>query len=88
MKNKLKNNIVLLGLVSLINDTSSKLIMPILPLFITQLGGAGLAIGLVSGLSESIAAIFKLISGYWSDKIGKKKPFVYAGYFLSAILFF
>ncbi|MBD3208137.1 MAG: MFS transporter, partial [Candidatus Nealsonbacteria bacterium] len=83
-----KKNIWFLGLVSFINDTSSKIILPILPLFIKQIGGGGFALGLVSGLGESIASLFKIIAGYWSDKTGKRKPFVFGGYSLSALFKF
>lgn len=78
-------NIVLLGVVSFINDASSKMIVPILPLFIAQLGGAGLAIGLTAGLSDSAASLAKLFAGYWSDRLGKRKPFVIVGYAMSAL---
>ena len=78
-------NIILLGLVSFINDTSSKMILPILPLFIQQLGGAGLAVGLISGLGDSVASLFKLFAGYWSDRAGKRKGFVFSGYLASSI---
>lgn len=79
------NNIILLGIVSLINDISSKMILAVLPLYIKQLGGAGVAVGLISGGGESIASLLKVLSGYWSDKIGRRKPFVFSGYGLSAI---
>jgi MFS family permease len=85
-----RSNIILLGLVSLLNDSSSEIIQPILPLFIASLGGGGLAIGLVGGLSDGIPSILKVFSGYWADKQGKRKPLVIAGYGLSALskLFF
>ncbi|HEY9148768.1 MAG TPA: MFS transporter [Gammaproteobacteria bacterium] len=78
-------NVLLLGIVSFINDTSSKLIIPLLPLFIGQQGGTGLAIGLVAGVSDSIASIAKLLSGYFSDRLQRRKPFVICGYLLSAV---
>jgi len=58
--------------------------MPILPMFITALGGAGLAVGLVGGVRDSISSILKVFCGYWSDRIGKRKIFVFSGYFTSA----
>lgn len=79
------NNIWLLSIVSLINDMASKMILPVLPLFIKELGGAGLAVGLVSGLGGTVASLLKVFSGYWSDKTGKRKPFVVAGYGFSAL---
>ena len=86
----IRSNIILLGLVSLLNDSSSEIIQPILPLFIASLGGGGVAIGLVGGLSDGIPSILKVFSGYWADKQGKRKHLVIAGYGLSALskLFF
>jgi MFS family permease len=80
-----RRNIVLLGLVSFINDTSSKIILPVLPLFIKELGGSGMAIGIISGVSDSVASLFNMFAGYWSDRAGKRKGFVFGGYFVSAI---
>jgi len=89
MKNKyLKGtnaNILLLGIVSFLNDLSSEMIMPILPMFIIALGGAGLIIGLIGGLRDSISSILKVFAGYWSDKSGKRKIFVSSGYLTSAL---
>lgn len=89
MKNRylsgISRNIILLGIVSFLNDISSEMIMPILPMFLTALGGTGLVIGLVGGLMESASSILKVISGYLSDKIGKRKIFVSFGYLTSAI---
>jgi MFS family permease len=78
-------NVLLLGIVSFINDLSSEMIMPILPMFITALGGASLAVGLIGGLGDSISSILKVLCGYWSDKKGKRKIFVSSGYLNSAI---
>ncbi len=80
-----KRNIYLLGLVSLLNDASSEIIQPILPLFISSLGGGGLAVGLIGGLSDGLPTLFKVLSGLWSDRLGKRKSLVAAGYGLSAV---
>ncbi len=89
MKNKylkgISANILLLGIVSFLNDLSSEMIMPILPMFITALGGAGLIVGLIGGLRDSISSILKVFAGYWSDKSGKRKFFVSSGYLTSAL---
>ena len=78
-------NVLLLGIVSFLNDFSSEMIMPILPMFITALGGAGLVVGLVGGLRDSISSILKVFCGYWSDKTGKRKMFISSGYLTSAV---
>lgn len=89
MKNKylkgISVNILLLGMVSFLNDLSSEMIMPILPMFITALGGAGLIVGLIGGLRDSISSILQVLSGYWSDKTGKRKIFVFSGYLTSSV---
>ncbi len=77
-------NIILLGLTSLLADFSSEMIQPLLPFFITALGGAGLAIGLVGGVGDALAAIFKVLSGHWADQRRKYKRLVYLGYGFSA----
>ena len=78
-------NVILLGLVSFINDISSDMIFAVMPLFIASLGGAGIAVGLIGGLGDSISGILKVFSGYWSDKFGRRKPFVFWGYFISSV---
>jgi len=83
---KLHRNVVVTGIVSFFNDVSSEMILPILPLFLTAVLGANMAVvGLVFGLSEATASIIKIFSGYWSDKIGKRRPFMLFGYSLSAL---
>jgi len=79
-----KRNIFLLGIVSFLNDISSEMIIPILPLFLKSLGGGGIIVGLLGGLRDSLSSILKVISGYLSDKKGKRKEFVFGGYFISA----
>ncbi len=78
-------NIILLGIASFFNDISSEMIIAIFPMFIVSLGGGGMAIGLIGGLGNSLSSILKVFSGYWSDKIGRKKIFVFWGYCSSAI---
>jgi MFS family permease len=77
-------NVVLLGIVSFLNDLSSEMIMPILPMFVNALGGGALAIGLMGGFRDSISSILKVFCGYWSDRTGKRKIFVSCGYLTSA----
>ncbi len=78
-------NIILLGVVALLNDMSSEMIMPILPLFFAGLGASSLVIGLLGGLRDSISSILKVFGGYFSDRTGKRKIFVSSGYFLTAL---
>ncbi len=79
-------NIFILGLVSLFTDLSSQMVFPLIPLFMTTVLGSGAcAVGIVEGAAETTASLLKVVSGYWSDKIRKRKPFVLFGYSLSSI---
>ncbi len=75
--------VFIMGLVSLFTDISSEMIQSILPQFILSIGGTALIIGLVSGITTAISNILKGITGWLSDKINRRKPFVVAGYALS-----
>ncbi len=62
------------------------MLYPIVPLFLTLVLGAPMVIvGLIEGAAESTASILKVVSGWYSDKTTKRKPFVVAGYSISAI---
>ena len=79
-------NILILGLVSLFTDLSSQMVFPLIPLFLTTVLGAGAyVVGITEGAAETTASLLKVISGYWSDKIKKRKPFIFFGYSLSSI---
>src|SRR6476619_2129862 len=83
---RLPRNVLALSLVSLLNDTSSEIIYPILPAFLAlSLGASPFAIGLIEGFAESVASILKLFSGYLSDRFGTRKLPVFLGYSLAAI---
>jgi len=82
----LPRNVVAIGLVSLLNDASSEIIYPLLPVFLTTiLGASARAIGIIEGLAESISSLLKLFAGYLSDRIAKRKLLVVAGYSLASI---
>lgn len=67
-------------------DVSSESIYPLLPLFVTVvLGGAPWALGLIEGVSDAIAQLSKAWSGAASDRVGKRRPFVVLGYFMSSL---
>ncbi len=75
-----------LGLVSLCMDTSSELVHALLPVFlVTTLGASVGFVGLVEGIGEATAAAGKLLSGWLSDRIGKRKLLAGIGYGLAAL---
>ncbi|MEO8650023.1 MAG: MFS transporter [Acidobacteriota bacterium] len=82
----LPRTVIALSVVSLLNDTSSDIIYPLLPAFLAlTLGATPFAIGLIEGFAESIASILKLFSGYLSDRFDKRKLPVFLGYSLAAV---
>lgn len=84
---KLPPNVVAIGLVSLLNDASSEIIYPLLPIFLaTSLGASAGAIGIIEGLAESISSLLKLFAGHLSDRLGKRKFLVVGGYALAALM--
>ncbi|HMS39742.1 MAG TPA: MFS transporter [Pyrinomonadaceae bacterium] len=83
----LSGNVFALSLVSLLNDTSSEIIYPLLPTFLAlTLGASPFYIGVIEGVAESVASVLKLFSGYLSDKFDKRKFPVFLGYALSSVV--
>lgn len=77
--------VLALGFVSLLNDAASEMVFPLLPLFLTTTLGAGpAALGFIEGLAEALASVLKLFAGRWADRVGRNRPFLLAGYGLSA----
>ncbi len=83
----LAKNILSLGLVSLFTDLSTEMAYPIIPIFLKEvLKVQPLFIGLIEAIAESTASILKTLSGYVSDRLKKRKLFVFIGYSLSAVV--
>jgi len=75
------------GATSLLNDFASEMIYPLLPAFVTRtLGGGALALGVLDGLADSVAAGFKLLSGYLADRRRLRGPLVVGGYAAAAVI--
>jgi MFS family permease len=75
------------GATSLLNDFASEMIYPLLPAFVTRtLGGGALALGVLDGLADSVAAGFKLLSGYLADRRRLRGPLVVGGYGVAAVI--
>ena len=82
----ISTNVLVLGVVSLLTDMSSEMIYPIMPLFLSFIGASGLVIGLIEGASETTASLLKVVSGWYSDKWDRRKPFIVSGYSLSSLI--
>jgi MFS family permease len=80
-------NVFFMGVTSLLTDISSELIFTLVPLFMSNvLGASSTLIGLVGGISDSADSLFRIVSGWFSDKIGKRKFLAVAGYSISTLV--
>jgi MFS family permease len=79
-------NVIVLGIASFLTDVSSEMVYPLLPLYLTSvLGATPAVVGIIEGLAESSAALLRVFAGYFSDRLGERKPLTIAGYAASAI---
>jgi MFS family permease len=84
---KLARNVIILGAVSFLTDVSSEMIYPLLPVFLgTVLGASATSIGVIEGMAESVAALLKFASGWWSDRVRRRKPLVVIGYAIASLV--
>ena len=75
-----------LAVVSFLTDASSEIIAPLLPLFLVgTLGASVRMVGVIEGAAEAVAALLKVASGWWSDRVARRKPLIVAGYALASL---
>lgn len=78
--------VLALAAVSFLTDVASEMIAPLLPLFLVgTLGAPVVAVGIVEGGADALAALLKVGSGAWSDRVRRRKPLIVAGYALAAL---
>ena len=83
---KLPRNVIVLGWVSFCTDLATEMLYPIMPLFVTGVLGASPAIlGIIDGVAEGISSGLRWIGGALSDRFRQRKPFLSAGYSVSAV---
>lgn len=83
---QLPRSVWLLGLISLVNDSASELVYPLVPLYLSGVLMAGpRVLGLIEGLAEALASLIKLWAGVMADRSGAAKPWVVAGYGLAGL---
>jgi MFS family permease len=85
-KNKwLNRNIFAMGLTSFFSDFGHEMATAILPAFLVSVGGSAALLGFIEGIADASISGMKLLSGWYSDYVGKRKPFAVVGYLLTAI---
>ena len=89
-KIKYDRNVILTGFTSFFTDVSSEMIYPLIQAFVAMIMSAqkallGPVLGVIEGIAESTASLLKVIAGYYSDRLEKRKAPAIAGYSLSAV---
>lgn len=80
----LPRTVWLIGLISLLNDTASEMLYPLMPLYLgTVLMAGPKALGIIEGIAEATSSLFKLASGVIFDRTRRAKPWIVLGYFLA-----
>ncbi|MBU1682983.1 MFS transporter, partial [Patescibacteria group bacterium] len=84
--NKKKKTVGIFASASFLNDMGSDMIYPIWPLFVTEVLGANMTVlGLIDGIGEAVVSISKAAAGYISDKIKRRKIFIWTGYMFGSL---
>ena len=85
-KSSIPRPVWFLGLTSLFTDAATEMIYPLLPVYLSRvLGATAVSLGIIEGVAEGVNSLLKVISGYWSDRAGRRRPIVIAGYTLSSL---
>ncbi len=78
--------VAVLSLASFLHDVGSDMVFSVWPLFVTQVLGASMAtLGLIDGIGDAVVSISGAVGGYISDKVRKRKIFVWTGYLFGGI---
>src|SRR5258705_10776332 len=75
-----------LGWTSLFTDAATEMIYPLLPVYPSRvLGATAVSLGTIEGVAEGVNSLLKVFSGYWSDRVRRRRPIVIGGYALSSV---
>ncbi len=78
-------NVVALGMVSFLTDVASHMVYPLIPGFVRGLGASMTLVGVIEGIAESTASVFRGVFGRWADRTSRRLPFIFSGYAISAL---
>src|SRR5229473_7787772 len=84
--NSTPRNIYVFGVTSFLNDTASEMAYWVLPAFLASLGAGPAQLGIIEGIAESVASFAKLFSGYFADRVARRKPVVVSGYVVANVV--
>ncbi len=82
----IKRNLVIFSSSSFLHDVGSDIVFSVWPLFVTNVLGANMAVlGLIDGIGDALVSISQAVSGYLSDRLKRRKIFVFLGYLFGGI---
>jgi MFS family permease len=82
----LNRNAIGMTVTSFCADVGYEMVSAVLPGFLTSIGVAAAALGWIEGVADAVSSFVKLGAGWYSDRIGHRKPIVTLGYFLSGTM--
>src|SRR5580692_7272128 len=81
----LNRTVLGIGLASLFSDWSHEIATTVLPAFLATLGVAAAWLGLIEGVSDGLSSFAKMFSGYYTDRLQRRKPIAVIGYLVTAL---
>jgi MFS family permease len=84
-KGWLNRNIIAMAVASFFSDFGHEMATAILPLFLNSIGASPAALGVIEGVADAVSSFVKLGSGYFSDRVGRRKAIAVTGYALTGI---
>jgi len=80
----LNRTVLGIGLASLFSDWSHEIATTLMPAFLASMGTAAAWLGLIEGVSDGLSSFAKMASGYYTDKLARRKPIAVLGYLVTA----
>ncbi|HEY7161082.1 MAG TPA: MFS transporter [Acidobacteriota bacterium] len=84
----LNKTIIGIGIASLLSDWSHEMATTVLPTFLATIGGSAFALGLIEGIADGVSSFAKLFSGWYTDRLSKRKWIAIVGYFVTPVATF
>ena len=81
----LNRTVIGIGLASLLSDWSHEIATTVLPAFLASMGAAAAWLGVIEGVADGLSSFAKMASGYYTDKLQRRKPIAVAGYLVTAL---
>jgi len=81
----LNRTVLGIGLASLFSDWSHEIATTVLPAFLASMGAAAAWLGVIEGVADGLSSFAKMASGFYTDKLQRRKPIAVVGYLVTAL---